>query len=173
MLDRQFPSRSPVPTSRRASVVRQVHCPPSYHLGERLDGSWCSGETRACSAARHPAAKQRPPSCTTLHANAQRSDTGPVTSEIDSQAGWWIGGRSWGWHRRSITIRRWTDERGARARIAPLRVSAFSPALAHARRGGAGPHQAAARVRALPSAGACSRRAAPTSPPAPSVTSPG
>ena len=55
-------------------------------------------------------------------ANAQRSDAGWVSSEIDSQAEWSFAGGSWRWHGRPIAIRRSTDGGRGETRIASARI---------------------------------------------------
>jgi len=88
--------------------------------------------------------------------NAPRSDAGWVRREINCTAGWASAGRSWRWRRRSLAIRRSTDERRAQTRGASKRVRGLQTlrtgrtratmfAAARAQTGGA-----SKRVRGLP-----------------------
>jgi len=85
-----------------------------------------SRDSLMANAATLPAIAHR-----TAIANAPRSDAGWVRREINCTAGWSSAGRSWRWHRRSLAIRRSTDERRAQTRVASKRVRGL-----HERRSG-------------------------------------
>jgi len=67
--------------------------------------------------------------------NAPRSDAGWVRREINCTAGWSSAGRSWRWHRRSLAIRRSTDERRAQTRVTSKRVRVLQELRAGVERG--------------------------------------
>jgi len=73
-------------------------------------------------------------SATDLRRGVSRSSTRSAAaragspSEIDCTAGWWVVGESWRWHRRTVSIRRSTDERGTQTRAASARAGVLAEA---------------------------------------------
>ena len=85
------------------------------------------------------------PSWNTLATSPTRSAAPRAGSrrEIDCTAGWWIVGRSWRWHRHTVSIRGPTDERRTQTRGASARVRVLADAVR-------GPHRSQRGVRSGP-----------------------
>ena len=153
------------PAQPRVAGVRQ----PREHRQRRRHASAASPSSRAASSAGRfiqasvaDPARSYAPILVPRRSGSDRLRCGSPTStrsvaprggsgrEIDSQAGWWIVGRSWRWHHRPCSIRWLTDERPTQPRGASARVRVLSESPgAHARTAGATDQNHCDEVRVL------------------------